>query len=180
MQFRQSRLSAEAAIGLIAAAILSSCAPATGLEGFGPPPGGQTAREQTASVAAPKSQMAAVTPQAKPSVKPAPAIDAGTTPQSALAGVTGDELKHRWGDPSLIRAEAGASLWQFQRKGCVVLAYLYPNAAGRLETAYAEARPGGDSASAIEACMTGKRAVREAGAEPVASARKPALTIKPN
>jgi hypothetical protein len=178
MYYRRSRLSAETAIGLIAAAILSSCAPTAGLEGFGPPPGGQAATARTTSDTAPKSQMAAVAPQAKPSVKPA--IDAGTAPQSALAGVTGDELKQRWGDPSLIRAEAGASLWQFQRKGCVVLAYLYPNAAGRLETAYAEARPGGDSASAIDACMTGKRAVREAGAEPVANARKPALTIKPN
>jgi hypothetical protein len=184
MQYRHSRLSAEAAIGVIAAALLSSCAPTTGLDGFGPPPSRPTAEQPasdaTGSNAVPKNQLAAVAPSTKPSSKPSQPADAAAPSLSAFAGMSGDELKQRWGDPSLVRAESGAALWQFQRKGCVVLAYLYPSASGRLETAYAEARPGGDSVGAVNACMTGKPAAREASAETPPRTRKPALIVKPD
>jgi hypothetical protein len=183
MQYRQSRLSAEAAIGVIAAALLSSCAPTAALEGFGPPPNQaarQPAGDAAGSNAVAKNQLAAVAPSAKPANKANQPADAAAPSLSAFAGISGDELKQRWGDPSLVRAESGAALWQFQRKDCVVLAYLYPGANGRLETAYAEARPGGDGASAVNACMTGKAAAREASAETPVRSRKPALIVKPD
>lgn len=183
---------AQLVIPLIATAILSSCASDGG--GFGSPlpskgevkplppydpfgtgeksnPGSENKTGQN-TVA--KSQVASVAPPATPRAS-APPIDGGAT-LSPFAGMSPEELRAQWGKPSLTRNEAGAQLWQFQGKNCVVLAYLYPSAGGGLETAYAEAHPGGDSANAVSSCLG--KSVRTS--EAVDRGRKPELIVKPD
>jgi hypothetical protein len=120
-----------------------------------------------------KTQMAAITPLETPSSSPSP-VD-GSAGLSPFAGLSAEELRAQWGAPSLTRTEAGAQLWQFKGKGCVVLAYLYPNSGGGMETAYAEAHPGGGDAQAVTACLGKSARPREA-----ARTRKPELIVKPD
>lgn len=121
-----------------------------------------------------KTEMAAVTPLESPGTPSSP-IDGGAS-LSPFAGMSPEDLKAQWGAPSLMRTDAGAQLWQFKGKGCVVLAYLYPSASGGMETAYAEAHPGGDSASAVTGCIGKKARPAEAQVRP----RKPELIVKPD
>jgi hypothetical protein len=116
----------------------------------------------------PKSRVAALTAPSVQSAEPAAPIESPGIPQSGFVGLSADDLKAQWGAPALTRTEAGGAVWQFQGRGCVVLAYLYPNAAGVLETAYAEARPGGAAEDAVRACMR-----PQAGAKAPAKPRKP-------
>lgn len=124
-----------------------------------------------------KSQLAELSPPDAPSGTPSQPLDSGGS-LSPFAGLSPDELKSQWGAPSLTRNEAGAQLMQFKGKGCVVLAYLYPNSGGGMETAFAEAHPGGDSASAIAGCL-GKKA-KPAEAQSGTRARKPGLIVNPD
>lgn len=124
-----------------------------------------------------KTQLAAVYPPDATPGAPAPPLDSGAS-LSPFAGLSAEELKSQWGAPSLTRNEAGAQLMQFKGKGCVVLAYLYPSTGGGMETAFAEAHPGGDSASAIAGCL-GKKA-RPAEAQAGTRTRKPELIVKPD
>ena len=120
-----------------------------------------------------KTQLAAIDPLETPSSTSAPL--GGPSELSPFAGMTAEELRAQWGAPSLMRTEAGAQLWQFKGKGCVVLAYLYPNSGGGMETAYAEAHPGGDSANAVTGCLGKSARPREA-----VRTRKPELIVKPD
>jgi hypothetical protein len=124
-----------------------------------------------------KTQLAAVYPPDSTPGTPAPPIDAGAN-LSPFAGLSAEELKAQWGAPSLTRNEAGAQLMQFKGKGCVVLAYLYPSTGGGMETAFAEAHPGGDTASAIAGCLGKKAKAPEAQAG--TRVRKPELIVKPD
>jgi hypothetical protein len=122
-----------------------------------------------------KTQMAAITaPDASIGAPSAPLDSSGNL--SPFAGMSAEELKAQWGAPSLTRNEAGAQLMQFKGKGCVVLAYLYPSSGGGMETAFAEAHPGGDSVGAIADCLgkKAKPAVAQTGP------RKPSLMVKPD
>lgn len=196
---------AQIAIPLATAAVLSSCASGDLAGGFGKPlptqetaqrpapydpfgaSGGGTAKQvnkaETGATrpanegqnTVAKTQMAMATPPANPRA-PSPPLDGpGLSP---FAGMSPEELRAQWGAPSLMRNEAGAQLWQFQGAGCVVLAYLYPNASGGMETAFAEALPGGDSASAVTGCLGKKSRPQEADAG--RRARKPQLIVKPD
>jgi hypothetical protein len=124
-----------------------------------------------------KSQLAALAPPDSEPGTPASPLDSGKS-LGPFAGMSPEELKAQWGAPSLTRNEAGAQLMQFKGKGCVVLAYLYPSAGGGMETAFAEAHPGGDSASAIASCL-GKKA-RISDADTGSRVRKPGLIVKPD
>jgi hypothetical protein len=183
-----SRKLAQIAIPLVAASVLASCAADLG-SGLGAPVPPQDAAETATSAkglgARPqtaegqntvaKKQMAAVTPPDE-RVGSATPLDAASS-LSPFAGMTPEELRAQWGTPSLTRNEAGAQLMQFKGNGCVVLAYLYPSARGGMETAYAEAHPGGDSLGAVTGCL-GKSA-KQRTAEPAARTRKPELIVKP-
>jgi hypothetical protein len=182
-------------IPLVATTILSSCASVGLDDGLGralppqndtsrlPPydPFGSSEKAADAMVSkegqntVSKSQRAAVTAPASPRA-PALAIDGvGLSP---FAGMTADALRAQWGAPSLMRTEAGSQLWQYQGKNCVVLAYLYPNASGGMETAFAEAHPGGDSASAVTNCLGKSALPREADAG--SHLRKPEIVVRPD
>lgn len=195
MSSPKPRAAAQLSIAIIAASLMTSCAtPETG-GGLGLPPTARGAERpapydpfgtgdtKTAPAEAgvntvPKSNtMAAIAPQ-RPAIAPQAPIDAGASVMSPFAGMSGEELKARWGAPSLIRNEVNAALWQFQGKGCVVLAYLYPSASGAMETGYAEARPGGSGAAAVNACLGKGSNAKEVSLAP-STARKPALMIKP-
>lgn len=197
------RRAAQFVIAAVTAGVLSSCATSDTGHGLGLPPTARGAEKPEpydpfgfgkadAPKANPdanvssnggantvsKSKLAAATPAQSPAPS-AQSTDIGASASGPFAGISGDELKARWGVPNLMRNEAGAALWQFQGKGCVVLAYLYPSSRGGLETAFAEARPGGDSAAAVNGCLGKGPRAKEASPSP-ATARAPALLLKPN
>ena len=70
-----------------------------------------------------------------------------------LAGMTADNLRALWGEPTLKRTEPGAELWQYGGAGnCTLLIYLYPGADEAMTVSRAEALPGGANDAAIATC----------------------------
>jgi hypothetical protein len=124
-----------------------------------------------------KDKLAVLTPPETGPETPSAPVDAPAN-LSPFSGLTAAQLKTQWGAPSLTRNEAGAQLMQFKGKGCVVLAYLYPSDGGEMQTTFAEAHPGGDSASAISSCLG--KAARPREVQAPQNGRKPALAVKPD
>ncbi len=80
-----------------------------------------------------------------------------------LAGMTADDLRSFWGEPTLKRTEPGAELWQYGGTGnCTLLVYLYPGANDAMTVSRAEAVPGGANDAAVAACA------KAAGKPPIA------------
>jgi len=70
-----------------------------------------------------------------------------------LAGMSADNLRSLWGEPTLKRTEPGAELWQYGGTGgCTLLIYLYPGAGEAMTVSRAEALPGGADDAAVAAC----------------------------
>ena len=90
---------------------------------------------------------------------PARAQEAAPAPES-LMGLTGDDLRARFGDPRLVRTEHPGHFWQFVSEGCVLTLYLYePPLGGIAKVEFAEARllvedPAIASPDKVDACLT--------------------------
>jgi hypothetical protein len=91
---------------------------------------------------------------AEPTTGEGAADAAATSPAAtgaALAGMSAENLRALWGEPTLKRSEGDAQMWQYGGTGCALLIYLYPGAT-TLTVTHAEAVPGGPDAAAVEAC----------------------------
>ena len=90
---------------------------------------------------------------------PAWAQDAAPAPASVM-GLTGDELRARFGQPRLVRTEHPGHFWQFVSESCVLTLYLYEPPLGGIATVeFAEARllvedPAITSPDKVDACLT--------------------------
>jgi hypothetical protein len=89
----------------------------------------------------------------KPAAQTA-ALPGGAAPTgAALSGMTADNLRSLWGEPTLKRTEPGAELWQYGGSGgCTLLIYLYPGASDAMTVSRAEAVPGGADEASVAAC----------------------------
>jgi hypothetical protein len=101
-----------------------------------------------------------ITGASEPAQSSEPSAGEGTAPATmmsppatgaALAGMSADNLRALWGEPTLKRSEGDAQMWQYGGSGCALLIYLYPGATA-LTVTHAEAVPGGPDAAAVEAC----------------------------
>jgi hypothetical protein len=81
----------------------------------------------------------------------APADGVRVASGSSVTGMSGEDLRAAWGEPSLKRSDTGAELWQYSNASCTLLVYLYPSA-GTLTVSRAEALPGGADEAAVTAC----------------------------
>lgn len=87
-----------------------------------------------------------------PSAAPGRAV----APQAAaLMGQTGGTVAATLGQPTLLRREPGADVYQYATAACTLLIYLYPpeGGAGERTVTYIEARPGGAEAGAVARCL---------------------------
>ena len=90
---------------------------------------------------------------------PAWAQEEASVPASVM-GLTGDDLRARFGDPRLVRTEHPGHFWQFVSEGCVLTLYLYePPLGGIAKVEFAEARllvedPAIASPDKVDACLT--------------------------
>lgn len=171
------RVVAKGSIAFVCVIALASCSGSGIL-------GGSGSSKRTVSRAEPESVRQAALPSQPSRVMPpqerAPSAAAPTHP---LAGLSPEALKGQWGEPTLTRTDGTAQTWQFAGANCTVLAYLYPADGGTLLTRYVEARPGGDSEAAIQACLKGgARASAKAGSAPKDDATRahPKLKLKPS
>jgi len=95
------------------------------------------------------NQAAAAQPSAQTAARTGGQVSASAT----LTGMTADNLRSLWGEPTLKRSEPGAELWQYGGSGgCTLLIYLYPGADEAMTVSQAEALPGGADETAIAAC----------------------------
>lgn len=60
-----------------------------------------------------------------------------------VVGLKADGLRRYFGEPTLLRTEADAELWQYAVEGCVLLLFLYEDAEGAPSVAHFESRPAG-------------------------------------
>jgi len=70
-----------------------------------------------------------------------------------LMGKDPDGVRERLGNPSLLRKEGDAQVWQYAGSGCVVFLYLYDNAAGAPQVTYLDARGKSDGAVPVGPCL---------------------------
>lgn len=74
---------------------------------------------------------------------------------AALMGQTGPTVLATLGQPTLLRKEPVAEVWQYATQSCAVFFYLYPpeGGAGERTVTFIEARPGGAANGAIASCL---------------------------
>lgn len=167
---------ARGAIAFVSVATLASCSGS-----------GMFAETRSGGRAAVKAQpaperLAALPTKPSRALPPQETAPAATAPAHPLAGLSPDVLKGQWGEPTLTRTDGTAQTWQFAGANCTVLAYLYPGDGGALLTRYVEARPGGDSEAAIQACLKGgaRSSAKSGDAKQAEGARAhPKLRLKP-
>ncbi len=62
-------------------------------------------------------------------------------------------LEGLFGEPTFLRRDPSAELWQYQTETCVLDLFLYDDGAGAYEVAHLEFRKAGHSRSAKEDCL---------------------------
>lgn len=70
-----------------------------------------------------------------------------------LMGKDPGALRSRMGEPSLLRKEGDAQVWQYAGTGCVVFLYLYDNASGTPQVTFLDARSKASGAVAVAPCL---------------------------
>lgn len=73
--------------------------------------------------------------------------------QQALLGKIGPEVTTLLGEPSLLRQEMGAQVWQYAGVSCVLLLYLYQDDDKAYRVTHVEARPRRGGVSDVDACL---------------------------
>ena len=63
------------------------------------------------------------------------------------------EVESLLGQPSLLREEQGAQVWQYASTGCVLLLYLYADELNAFHVTHMEARGRGDGPSDVAGCL---------------------------
>lgn len=70
-----------------------------------------------------------------------------------LMGQGPEALRRRMGEPSLLRKEGDAQVWQYAGTGCVVFLYLYDSPAGTPQVTFLDARAKSNGAVAVAPCL---------------------------
>jgi hypothetical protein len=70
--------------------------------------------------------------------KPARAVSSAKS--EALVGKGPEALRAMLGEPTLLRRDQGAEVWQYAGQTCVLFLYLYPDDAGAPVVSYVDAR----------------------------------------
>ena len=76
----------------------------------------------------------------------------GLAPE-AIMGKGAGEVTTLLGEPSLLREEQGAQVWQYTSTSCVLLLYLYADELNAYYVTHMEARGRGDGPSDVPACL---------------------------
>ncbi|NWG46960.1 MAG: hypothetical protein HXY25_10505 [Alphaproteobacteria bacterium] len=58
-----------------------------------------------------------------------------------VMGMAPARLRTTFGEPTVLRVEGEAQMWQYQTGGCVLFLFLYPGAEGRHEVTHLEYEP---------------------------------------
>ncbi len=73
--------------------------------------------------------------------------------EEALLGKAGSEVAGLLGEPTLLRQEMGAQVWQYAGSRCVLLLYLYEGEDKAYRVTHVEARPRPGGLSNVDACV---------------------------
>lgn len=78
----------------------------------------------------------------------------------SLMGKGPAALRAMLGEPSLLRRDQGAEVWQYAGQSCVLFLYLYPDAAGAPAVSYVDARLKTKGAAPVPDCLSEVRRAR--------------------
>ncbi len=82
----------------------------------------------------------------------APRKAAGVNPDD-LMGKEAAELRRLLGEPSLLRREKSAEVWQYAGETCVLFLYLYPAATGNPSVSFIDARAKTKGPASVPDCL---------------------------
>jgi hypothetical protein len=147
--FRGASLTAAVAAGLG----LAACAG----------PQGQPAPNPGPAVAAPRPAPPEQSRSALVAPRPATPAQPKRREPADLVGLGGAEINRLFGQPAMLRRDPPAEVWQFPGGRCVLLVFLYPEAAGP-KVAHAEMLPRGQGeplapADCLDSLLKGPAAV---------------------
>lgn len=71
----------------------------------------------------------------------------------ALIGKGPEALRAMLGEPSLLRRDQGAEVWQYAGETCVLFLYLYPDDSGAPQVSYVDARLKSQGPAPVPECL---------------------------
>ena len=103
-------------------------------------------QQQVPEVAALQPQL----PEPAPEPVPEPESLLEVPPPASLIGYAPHELKDLFGEPSFVRQDPPAALWQYKAASCIMDLYLYDDGAQNYTVTHLEFRQTGQSAEQYE------------------------------
>jgi hypothetical protein len=84
---------------------------------------------------------------------PKPARAVSSAKAASLMGKGPEDLRAMLGEPSLLRRDQGAEVWQYAGESCVLFLYLYPDDAGAPAVTYVDARLKTQGPAPVPECL---------------------------
>jgi len=91
--------------------------------------------------------------ESEAAIEARPPRDGAPPTQASLIGKVPADIEGLLGEPTLLRQELGAQVWQYAGRRCVLLLYLYEEADKSYHVAHMEARPRPGGFGDVNACL---------------------------